>query len=299
MPVVLQDSTVTGNTATGQDSNLLNFTKVMLKTDSARRGDADDDLVSQTSERDAGDASGGSGRQLDSFVVTFDRPVDPSGGEFDTQGRLLIGTDGGIWSGAGDDLLIAGRTTFDFRGGITVAVGDMEASSIAAGTPLASVTDLIIDPFNPDRSAVHDVSLTGHSDGADNWEMVVKVLNAETGSPGDGSVRPIPPAVQQPEHESGLVWSGESGGMNGDPAAESYGQQNKLQELRARAVADIDQPSGPEDRFVVDSDAGTVSARQAMLKMFSADYAGTGVADDSVHLPGTSDALAPTAFFLV
>ena len=74
MPVVLQNSTVTGNTATGQDSSLLNFTKVMLKTDSARRSDADDDLVSQTSERDAGDASGSSGRQLDSFVVTFDRP---------------------------------------------------------------------------------------------------------------------------------------------------------------------------------------------------------------------------------
>ena len=93
----------------------------------------------------------------------------------------------------------------------------MEAPRIAAGTQLASVTDLIIDPFNPDRSAVHDVSITGHSDGGDNWEMVVKVLNAETGSPGDGSVRSIPPAVQQPEHESGLVWSGELGGINGDP----------------------------------------------------------------------------------
>jgi len=346
MPVVLQDSTLAGNTAIGH----------------------------------AGDASGDtSGRQLDGFVVTFDRPVDPSGPAFDAQGRLLIGTDGGIWSGG-------------------------EAPRIAAGTPLASVTDLVIDPFNP------------HSGDPGNWEVVVKVLNAETGSSGDGSVRAIPPAAEHPERESNLVYSGESGGMNesasqtghftqmvwadthsssgqlnppwgldridqrasddgtgkvsvhdiaiskpcdaaggasgdsfafepkesreppgelphvliDDPAgdddrrantdggtgdrnaawipddwsgqaAESYGQQNKLQELRARAVADIDQfgPSRPEDGFVADSDAGTVPARQAILKMFSADYAGTGVADDSVHLPGTSDALAPTAFFLV
>ncbi len=183
----------------------------------ARTSNLLNDLVSQTSERDAGGASGGtSGRQLDRFVVTFDRPVDPSGPEFDAQGRLLIGTDGGRWSGGDDDLLIGGRTAFDFRGGITVA-GDMEASRIAAGTPLASVTDLIIDPFNPHSSAVHDIAIARQSDGGDNWEMVVKVLDAEAGSPGDGSVRAIPPAVQQSEYESGLVWSGESGGMNGDP----------------------------------------------------------------------------------
>ena len=73
----------------------MNFTKVMLKTDRSSSGEADDDVVSQTSERDAGDASGGtSGRQLDSFVVTFDRPVDPSGPEFDAQGRLLTGRTG-------------------------------------------------------------------------------------------------------------------------------------------------------------------------------------------------------------
>ena len=37
-----------------------------------------------------------------------------SGNVFDAQGRLLIGTDGGIWSGGGEDLLIGGRTTYEF-----------------------------------------------------------------------------------------------------------------------------------------------------------------------------------------
>ena len=119
-----------------------------------------------------------SGPQV-SLVLTFqgDR-IEPSGSsEIDAQGRLLVGTDGGIWRGAGEALLIGGRTTLDFdsdgndfllwresdtnaqtfdyqsRGGVTVAVGDMEASKISAGTQLASVTDLIIDPFNNNADA--------------------------------------------------------------------------------------------------------------------------------------------------
>ena len=35
---------------------------------------------------------------------------------FDAQGRLLIGTEGGIWNGGDEDLLIGGQTTFDVDG---------------------------------------------------------------------------------------------------------------------------------------------------------------------------------------
>jgi len=213
MPVVLQNSTLAGNTAIGQESNFMNVTKVMLRTDTAPHGGAGDSFAFQTSE---GDAAGESaeGRQLDGFVVTFDRPVDASEPGFDTQGHLLIGTEGGIWGGGGDDVLIGGRTTFDgdtdandfvlwrkagplntdvqpfdaqFRGGVTVAVGDLEGSAMVAGTQLGSVTDLIVDPFN-------------HDAGGENLEVLIKVLNV----------------VEQPEYESGLIYSGESGGMNGD-----------------------------------------------------------------------------------
>ncbi|HKS62019.1 MAG TPA: hypothetical protein VJT13_10000 [Xanthobacteraceae bacterium] len=229
MPLVLRNSTLAGNTAAGEQSNLMNFTKVMLRSDSA----AGDSFAFQTREGDAGGESAEE-RQLDGFVVTFDRPSEPG---FDTQGRLLIGTEGGIWGGAGDDVLIGGRTTFDgdtdgndfvlwrksgslntdvqpfgaqFRGGITVAVGDLEASGMVAGTQRASVTDLVIDPFNRDS-------------GGENLEVLIKVLNAATGTFGDGSVRSIPPAVQQSEYESGLIYSGESGGMNGDTAGGTVG----------------------------------------------------------------------------
>lgn len=124
----------------------------------------------------------------------------PSESQIDAQGRLLAGTDGGIWSGAGDDLLIGGRTTFDFdtdgndfllwrqtgtldtsaqtfdgqfRGGVTVAVGDMEGSKIAAGTQLASVTDLVIDPFNSDAGywEMHDL-LLANQDNVDGGKFV-------------------------------------------------------------------------------------------------------------------------------
>jgi hypothetical protein len=62
-------------------------------------------------------------------------------------------------------------------------------------------------------------------------------------------------------------------------------------------------PSGPEDSFVVDNDASTVSARGAMLNAWTSNVCGSGEAGgtpaDSVHLIGTSDALAPTDFFLI
>ena len=42
MPVVLQNSTLAGNTAIGQESSFMNFTKVMLRTDTAPHGGAGD-----------------------------------------------------------------------------------------------------------------------------------------------------------------------------------------------------------------------------------------------------------------
>ena len=402
MPIVLQNSTVTGNTAIGQDSNLLDFTKVMLKTNPAAYSDADDSFAFQTSRGDAGDASADtSGWQAGSFLVTFDRPVDPSEPGFDTQGRLLIGTDGGIWSGENDDLLIGGRTTFDFhtdgndfvlwrksgpldtnartfgdqfRGGITVAVGDMEASNIPAGTQLASVTDLVIDPFNSDAGhwEMHDLLLanqdhvdggrfvylyytttssapdgdfdggllsiidreasidrtddapteeisfafgdlkvgylgngtssadTGHAGGGghgagkavfSDMSFSASVTNQDApvsldaysptflggvdvpaSANSDGSVRTIPPATDAAgvtEYESGLVYSGESGGMGASP-------------------------TGHYTQMVWgDSDAGASPGRQAMLKMFTADYVGGG---ESLADAGAADAAAAGGF---
>jgi hypothetical protein len=57
--------------------------------------------------------------------------------------------------------------------------------------------------------------------------------------------------------------------------------------------------SGPEDSFVVDNDASTVSARGAMLNAWTANVCGSAPADDSLNLIGTSDALAPSDFFLI
>lgn len=138
MPLVLRNSTVTGNTAVGEDSSLLNFTKVMLRTDPLGNSDVDDYSVSQTSDRDA--SADTSGRQLDGFVVTFDRPVDPSTLEFDVQGRLLIGTDGGIWRGGGDDLLIGGladdtidASATEFESGLVYS-GESGGMGAAAGS---------------------------------------------------------------------------------------------------------------------------------------------------------------------
>ena len=75
MPIVLQNSTLSGNTATAEDkANLLSFTKVMLKTD-----------------QDPGS---------DSFVFE-----DSPSGElaFEPQGRLLLGSEQGVFSDDGFD----------------------------------------------------------------------------------------------------------------------------------------------------------------------------------------------------
>ena len=127
-----------------KSNNLLNYTKVMLDSDANQDPAGIDDLVIN-----AVISADTSGRQLDSFVVTFDRPVDPSSGgdgrdlliggdglepsngdgavdaadyivwrtndaadanalTFDTQGRLLIGTESGIWNGDGHEVLFGG-----------------------------------------------------------------------------------------------------------------------------------------------------------------------------------------------
>ena len=75
MPIVLQNATLAGNTATAED-NLLSFTKVMLRTDQ------------------------NPGSDIDSFVFED----SPSGElQFDAQGRLLLGSEQGVWSDDGFD----------------------------------------------------------------------------------------------------------------------------------------------------------------------------------------------------
>jgi prepilin-type processing-associated H-X9-DG protein len=103
------------------------------------------------------DASGDtSGRQLDAFVVTFDRPVDPA--STGCGGASCNGGDAGFLFGSGGDGAHLDGDVFDFR-----------AAEAASGTPLASVTDLIIDPFNSQagHGEMHDLLLAnqGHSDG--------------------------------------------------------------------------------------------------------------------------------------
>lgn len=88
----------------------------------------------------------------------------------------------------------------------------------------------------------------------------------------DGSVRTIPPATDAAgvtEHESGLVYSGESGGMGASP-------------------------TGHYTQMVwADSDASAPLDRQTMLKMFAADYAGGG---ESFADAGAVDAAAAGGF---
>ena len=88
----------------------------------------------------------------------------------------------------------------------------------------------------------------------------------------DGSVRTIPPATDAAgvtEHESGLVYSGESGGMGASP-------------------------TGHYTQMVwADSDASAPLVRQTMLKMFAADYVGGG---ESFVDAGAADAAAAGGF---
>jgi hypothetical protein len=58
-------------------------------------------------------------------------------------------------------------------------------------------------------------------------------------------------------------------------------------------------PSGPEDSFVVDNGASTVSTRGAMLNAWTANVCSSAPADGSLNLIDTSDALAPSDFFLI
>ena len=299
MPIVLQNSTVTGNTAIGQDSNLLNFTKVMLKTNPATDSDADDYFAFQTSEGDAGDASADkSGRQADSFLVTFDRPVDPSEPGFDTQGRLLIGTDGGIWSGQSDDLLIGGRTTFDFdtladfsieqpvdraddapTEEISFAFGDLKVGYLGNSTSSADSGHAGGGGHGAGKAVFSDMSFSAsvmNQDAPVSFDAYSPTflggIDVPASANPDGSVRTIPPATDAAgvtEYESGLVYSGESGGMGASP-------------------------TGHYTQMVwANSDASASLGRQAMLKMFTADYVGDG---ESFADAGAADAAAAGGF---
>jgi prepilin-type processing-associated H-X9-DG protein len=116
------------------------------------------------------DASGDTSvRQLDGFVVTFDRPVDPATPVddpagiddliidaviseaataqtgFDAQGRLLVGTDGGIWRGFDADGKDGNATyqpdtdndqllyTWSVTGGRMGSAGDADAGDLTVG----------------------------------------------------------------------------------------------------------------------------------------------------------------------
>lgn len=135
--------------------------------DGARSGDGVNIGVGELQECTISKATdSASGRQLDAFVITFDRPVEQAAPAFEAQGRLLIGTDDGIWSGGDDDLLIGGQTTWE---------------EIAAGTKLASVTDLVIDPFdtNAGQWEMHDM-LIANQDHADGGNFVYTYYTVDT-----------------------------------------------------------------------------------------------------------------------
>ena len=95
---------------------------------------------------------------------------------------------------------------------------------------------------------LEEVKFTSYSIG-DAGGDIVPLANS------DGSVRTSPPATDAAgvtEYESGLIYSGESGGTGASP-------------------------TGHDAQMVWgDSDASAPVGRQAMLKMFAADYAGSG-----------------------
>ena len=92
---------------TEDTANLLSFTKVMLRQDTAPYGsdiDVDDLLVNAVITEGSEDTSG---RQLDSFIIEFDRPVDPAV-PMGEDWTLIVVTDHGQGSGGGRDLFIGG-----------------------------------------------------------------------------------------------------------------------------------------------------------------------------------------------
>ena len=100
-------------------------------------------------------------------------------------------------------------------------------------------------------SVLEEVKVTSYSIGGAGGDIVPIACEANS----DGSVRTIPPATDAAgvtEYESGLVYSGESGGMGVSPTGH-YAQM-------VWGDVDVSAPLG----------------RQTMLKMFAADYAGGG-----------------------
>ena len=117
-------------------------------------------------------------------------------------------------------------------------------------------------------SVLEEVKVTSYSIGGAGGDIVPIACEANS----DGSVRTIPPATDAAgvtEYESGLVYSGESGSMGASP-------------------------TGHYTQMVwANSDASASLGRQAMLKMFTADYVGGG---ESFADAGAADAASAGGF---